>query len=101
MMSTPSPQADAQELNGILSRINHLGAATEHLFSRLYQGLGRRSRQRGGGNTQKLGDQNRQLQRAVRKRDIEIERLSSILAALDEGIIMQDTEGRIVLVNKA
>jgi two-component system, OmpR family, phosphate regulon sensor histidine kinase PhoR len=100
-MSTPSPQADAQELNGILSRINHLGAATEHLFSRLYQGLGRRSRQSGGGNTQKLGDQNRQLQRAVRKRDIEIERLSSILAALDEGIIMQDTEGRIVLVNKA
>jgi len=101
MSIPPPPQADAQELNGILGRINNLGAATETLFSRLYQGLGRRSRQTNADNMKKMGDQNRQLQRAVHKRDIEIERLSSILAALDEGIIMQDNEGRIVLVNQA
>ena len=32
---------------------------------------------------------------------MEVERLNGILAAIDEGIIMQDMEGRIVMVNAA
>lgn len=44
---------------------------------------------------------NQQLKHLVQRREGEIERLNGILASIDEGIIMQDTEGRIVLVNKA
>jgi len=43
----------------------------------------------------------REMQEQLTQRDAEIERLSGILAGLDEGIIMQDTEGRIVVVNTA
>ncbi len=90
-----------QELGGILHRVNSLGTATERLFSRLYNGLRQRT---GASQTRRQpspADRQRQLERAIRRRDLEIERLNSILAAIDEGIIMQDLEGRVVLVNAA
>ncbi len=92
---------NAQELGGVLHRVNSLGTATERLFSRLYRGLRRRM---GGTQPRRQpspADRQRQLERAIRRRDLEIERLNSILAAIDEGIIMQDLEGRVVLVNAA
>src|SRR6187431_7892 len=96
------PTPPAQEIGGVLGRVNRLGTATERLFSRLYQGLGRKSEiQAEISRSQTLGDQNRQLQRLLHKRDIEIERLNSILASIGEGVIMQDNEGRIVIVNAA
>jgi signal transduction histidine kinase len=93
-MSNPNPQ----ELGGVLRRVNHLGSATEQVFSRLYKSLGRRSREQRKGDP---AQQAQQLKRALRRRDAEIERLNGILASIDEGIIMQDTEGRTVLVNRA
>lgn len=91
-----------QEVSGSLSRVNHLGQATEQLFSRLYNVLRRKSAAEKQAN-QALSDADRskQLQRRLKQRDSEIERLNGILAAIDEGLIMQDMEGRIVLVNSA
>ena len=49
-----------------------------------------------------LREQNRQLTECtLRQRNVEIERLNSILASIDQGVIMQDNEGRLVLVNEA
>ncbi len=101
-MSTPPPQTDAAQVSGVLNRVNHLGTATEQLFSRLYNTLNRRARLRAEiERAQALERRNRQLAQAVRRRDAEIERLGAILSSIDEGIIMQDTEGRLVLVNAA
>ncbi|MEO8610411.1 MAG: ATP-binding protein [Chloroflexota bacterium] len=91
---------DPQELSGSLSRVNSLGTATERLFSRLYGSLRRKSNKKSQiAHAQKEGERHRQLQRAVKRRDLEIDRLNGILATIDEGIIMQDLDGRIILVN--
>lgn len=95
-------QPEPQEIGGILGRINRLGKASEEMFSRLYRGISRRSQiQEELSRTQQLLEQNRHQQRVLRRRDIEIERLNSILASINEGVIMQDIEGRIVVVNQA
>ncbi len=91
-----SNQPNDDELNGVIQRINRLGAASERIFSRVYKGLGR------SGDSQIIGGENtRQLQASLRQRNVEIERLNSILASIDQGVIMQDNEGRLVLVNEA
>jgi PAS domain S-box-containing protein len=90
-----------REISGVISRVNNLGTVTEALFSRLYRGLRQRAIQESRPSEPNLTDRNRQLQRAVRRRDIEIERLNAILATISEGIIMQDLEGRIIVVNAA
>ncbi len=89
-------QPNEQELSSVIQRINRLGTASEQVFSRLYKGLGRHEER-----TMQIQEQNRQLQNALRQRNVEIERLNSILASIDQGVIMQDNEGRLVLVNEA
>ena len=89
-------QPNQEELTGVIQRINRLGAASERVFSRLYKGLSGHE-----GDTQQIRAQNRELQSTLKNRNIEIERLNSILASIDQGVIMQDNEGRLVLVNEA
>ncbi len=100
-MNSPTP--NPQEISGILSRVNRLGSATEQLFSRLYRGLNRRSQQEQmpSDQFQRMTERNQMLKRQLREREVELERLAGILSTLDEGIIMQDNDGRIVLINKA
>jgi PAS domain S-box-containing protein len=110
------PKSDAQEINGVLSMINQLGAATERIFNRLYTGLSRRSqteneraaRQRRRAELEKkieaarrINAQNKQLRNNLNEREAEVERLYSILSNIKEGIIMQDEEGRIIYINNA
>jgi signal transduction histidine kinase len=95
-MSNQPNQPNQEELNGVIQRINRLGMASEQVFSRLYKGLGRHEE-----GTQPIREQNRQLQSTLQQRNLEIERLNSILASIDQGVIMQDNEGRLVLVNEA
>jgi signal transduction histidine kinase len=111
-----NPQSNADEIGGVLKRVNRFGKSTEQVFSRLYTGLSRRSRARPDplqwekhqqllqekiGQVKRLSEHNRHLQRSLEKRESEIERLNGVLASIDEGIIMQDIEGRIVLINAA
>jgi signal transduction histidine kinase len=95
--------SNAQEVSGALTRVNQLGVATAALFNRLYGGLRRQSGLPEASEPTDLSDSQRinQLQSALKRRDVEIERLNGILSTIDEGIIMQDLEGRIVLVNAA
>jgi signal transduction histidine kinase len=95
-----------QEISGSLTRVNSLGTATERLFSRLYSSLRLRS---AGSKKQTqiqrskndVEQRNRQMQKALKRRELEIDRLNGILATIDEGIVMQDMDGRIILVNAA
>jgi len=98
MSVNPNPE----EIGGSLSRVNNLGTSTAKLFSRLYKGLSGGSRAQSEIERQRrLVEQNKQLKRMVRARDLEVDRLSAILATINEGVIMQDMEGRIVLFNNA
>lgn len=100
-MTSKPKQSSASEVGGALSRVNRLGSAAEQIFSRLYLSLNRRShmQQAEQEKTRALDLRNARLM--LQRRDTEIERLNGILASIDEGIIMQDNEGRIVLVNNA
>lgn len=87
------------------SGVNSLGTATERLFSRLYRGLSRKSKPAKNTPSPPKGkvtdERQRQMQQAIKRRDAEIERLNGILATIDQGIVMQDLQGKIVLVNTA
>jgi signal transduction histidine kinase len=103
-------RGDGEEVRSALGRVNRLGAATSRLFSRLYHGLGVQARQsdsRAGQlekqsqKAQLIFERNRRLSEILYEREAEIERLNGILATIDEGIIMQDVDGRVVLFNTA
>ncbi|MBC8100212.1 MAG: PAS domain-containing protein, partial [Armatimonadetes bacterium] len=96
----------------MLQRVNLFGAITERLFSRLYSGVQARSKSTDDANraqlealkrekAQMIVERNKQLRQALHRREAEAARLNGILATLDEGVIMQDNEGRIVLINAA
>jgi signal transduction histidine kinase len=99
-MSEKPEQAD--DVGGILKRVHLLGSATEELFSRLYGGLNRRKQlAEAAAQLSQMEFRNRQLRRALKQKTIQTERLNAILGNISEGIIMQDTEGRIVMMNEA
>jgi two-component system sensor histidine kinase ResE len=99
-MSEEPKQAD--DVGGILKRVHLLGSATEELFSRLYGGLNRRKQlAEAAAQLEQIEFRNRQLRRALKQKSIQTERLNAILGSISEGIIMQDTEGRIVMMNEA
>lgn len=106
----------AQEVGGVLNRVNQLGAATERLFSRLFATLNQRAhaesereaRQRRKAELEaKIKQarltalQNRQLKVSLRQKQRDVEQLDGILANITEGIIMQNLEGKVVYINKA
>jgi two-component system phosphate regulon sensor histidine kinase PhoR len=72
------------------------------MFSRLYTSFNRRSQlQQQEEKTRAVQRRNRRLVAIAKRRESDAERLNGILASIDEGIIMQNTEGRIVLINTA
>jgi PAS domain S-box-containing protein len=104
------------QVGNTLGRINIFAALTERLFSRFYNGLNNRSqaeaeRERRQQRRQQLeakiaqakriATHNKKLRQQLATQSDEVERLGGILAAIDEGIIMQDTEGRIAYINRA
>jgi two-component system sensor histidine kinase ResE len=100
-MNSPSPDR-ADQVRGGFRVIDDFMTATESLFERLYRSLSRRRRTIV--DTEKLlkaSAQTKALQQRVRSQNIELARMAGVLAAIDEGIIMQDTQGRIVLMNEA
>ena len=104
-----SPHAPDSNDGNLLQRVHQLGAATESLFNRLYQGLNTRSRlAEKDAALQQMTEQartqiirNRQLRTRLKERELEADRLNAILGQVSEGIILQNTEGRIEMMNRA
>ncbi|MFZ4813562.1 MAG: sensor histidine kinase [Phototrophicaceae bacterium] len=101
-MTEQNLPSNRNEVEGVLQRIARLGSATEHFFSRLYRNLSRRSEQeRQLGVAHKLYKQRQQLKAILERREQELVRLHGIIASIDEGIILQNIEGRVELINDA
>ena len=102
-------QNQNDDVSIVIQRVHQLGMATENLFSRLYQSLNTKNKQAERQaavaeiteQVQQMARRNRRLRQMVEARDIEVERLHGILANISEGIIMQDNEGRIIMMNDA
>jgi signal transduction histidine kinase len=87
MTSLPIPP-HPQTVSGAIFRVGSLGAASEKLFTRLYRGIRTRNAAAAPAPPDPESDE-------------ELKRLQAVLAALDDGIVMQDNEGRVVLINAA
>lgn len=95
-------QADTDEIGGIVQRIHRLGTSTEQFFSVIYQRLNRRNTLKNSQElNRKLYQKQLDLKTQLERRENELERLNGIIATIGEGIIMQDLEGRVVLINDA
>jgi signal transduction histidine kinase len=98
MSAQPNPPdyaPDAQELGTVIHRVNHLGTASEAFFSRVYRGIGRKNDE-----ARKLDQELEATQRALAKREIDVQRFSAVLATIEHGVIMQDMDGRVVIMNE-
>jgi len=92
-----------------LHGIQDLGNTTESFFSRLYRGLNSRKElrearallQQSVQQTQQAEGRNRMLRQMIEQRELDVMRLQNILEQVSEGIIMQDMQGRIVMMNQA
>lgn len=101
------------ELNTGLGEVHRFGSASESLFRRLYLGLNRRQqleeelrRQRAMAGRQAAQQESlqrryQQLMRDHGRRASELERLQAVLGSLDEGIITQDLNGKVTMMNQA
>lgn len=90
------PGPDPIELGGVIDRVNQLGGASETFFRRLYRGLTRKNYEK-----RTIEEQNRLFSRALERREEEVQRLNAVLSTLDQGVIMQDEEGRLVIMNES
>jgi signal transduction histidine kinase len=94
----------AGEVASFLGLIETLGNATQMLFGRVYQSLGIRKNAPPEKNNDPgaiLRAMNKELSARVRASETLAARLKSVFATLNEGVVMQDHEGRIVLINNA
>jgi two-component system phosphate regulon sensor histidine kinase PhoR len=106
--SVPYSGAETRErdVRGLLRVVDEFGSATERFFERLYRGLNRKQRTAGGQTPDPdqmaaLRQANRELTARVKDVQTVATRLQAVFASIDEGVVMQDTQGRIVLMNKA
>ncbi|MCE2472561.1 MAG: PAS domain-containing sensor histidine kinase [Anaerolineae bacterium] len=107
------PSQTNGELNAGLGEVHRFGSASESLFRRLYRGLNRRGqleeelrRQRilagqQAAQNESLQRRYQQLQSDHSRRASEMERLQAVLGSLDEGIITQDPNGKVTMMNQA
>lgn len=91
----PAPPPTGPVVDMVQS-VDALGSNAGRLFGRLYQGL-RRKKQAPPASVQDL----QRLKQAAEAQTLDIARLNGILAVISEGVIMQDNEGRIVMINQA
>ena len=108
-----APGQTNEELNASLGEVHRFGSASESLFRRLYRGLNRRQRLedelrrqrilagRQAAQNESLQGRYQQLQSDHSRRASELERLQAVLGSLDEGIIMQDPNGKVTMMNRA
>ncbi|HLA44537.1 MAG TPA: histidine kinase dimerization/phospho-acceptor domain-containing protein, partial [Aggregatilineales bacterium] len=101
-MTIPDDDRHAREFRGFVRILEELGSSAEHLFSRLYGVLS--ARDKAVVNRKALESyQNRaeMIRDRARRQTIEIARLTGILGVIDEGVVMQAPDGRVILMNDA
>lgn len=92
----------AQQFSGLMQVLNDFCVATDSVFKRIYGNLNRRQQSLAEADSlQRAQSHARALQQRVRDQNVEIERLTKALASINEGVVMQGTDGRIVLMNEA
>jgi two-component system phosphate regulon sensor histidine kinase PhoR len=97
MPRNPDP---AQPVANMLQSVDELGENTGRLFGRLYGGLRRKQRDREA-TQPRTQLQIEQLTQLTTTQATDIARLTGVLAVISEGVIMQDNDGRIVLMNQS
>jgi two-component system phosphate regulon sensor histidine kinase PhoR len=97
MSRNPDP---AQPVANMLQSVDELGENTGRLFGRLYGGLRRKQRVREA-TQPRTQLQIEQLTQLTTTQATDVARLTGVLAVISEGVIMQDNDGRIVLMNQA
>ena len=112
-MSQQLPPEESSEVSGIFKHIHNFGSASESIFRRVYKGLNRRKELEREVKrrqlmldmkmvqTENLRSEYENMKRKHRERGSEIERLYAVLGSLDEGIIMQDPNGQVTMMNEA
>src|SRR5258708_9785669 len=105
LSQTVNGEARERDVRGLLLVVSEFGSAAEKFFDRLYHALNRKQTQQ---NKRPDYDQLAQLRQANRELSVRIRlaetialRLQAVFASIGEGVIMQDTEGRLVLMNDA
>jgi signal transduction histidine kinase len=100
---TPQDPNDnrAREFQGLVRLLEDLGSATENVFSRLYNGLMQRKVRMDADQFYRFREQAELNKVRLRQQTLEIARLTGILGKIDEGVVMQNPEGRIILMNEA
>lgn len=102
-MSTP-PKSTANDparpVADMVQSVDALGTNTGRLFGRLYGTLRRKKHERTLTVQRSLLRIN-QLEKLTASQATSIAQLTGVLAMISEGVIMQDNEGRVVLMNKA
>ncbi len=93
---------DPSEVNQFARRIGSLGSSVERFFTRIHNSLTQNAElERQKEQARKIAQRNEQLLAFAAQRDQELERLNGIIATIDQGIILQDLDGRVVLINPA
>src|SRR5689334_21460736 len=98
-------EARERDVTSLLNVVDEFGSAAERFFERLYRALNRKKTY--GGNRPdrdqitSLRQINRELSARIKDAETVAARLQSVFASIGEGVVMQDTEGRIVLMNEA
>lgn len=107
------PRQSVGEANADLNDVHRFGAASESLFRRLYRGLSRRQQlenelrrqrqvaQRQTAESATLRRRFERLESEDRQRRSDLDRLTKVLGSLDEGVIVQDTNGKVTMMNRA
>lgn len=96
----PAPSDPARPVADMVQSVDALGTNTGRLFERLYGTLRRKKRERDSVLQRSLLRIN-QLEKLTAEQATSIAQLTGVLAMISEGVIMQDNEGRVVLMNKA
>ncbi len=81
----------------MLGFVRTLGTATEHFFRRLYLGQSTSTTVPQSPDPQ----QDQHLQEQIQAREARIAHLTAVLESIGEGVIMQDMDGRIIMMNQA
>ncbi len=102
MSNQTTPDAGAQELRGFMRVVSDLASVTDTFFKRLYLNLSHRHKILVDPDALRGAQAHlHAVQQRVKTQNIELARLTGVLATLDEGVVMQSPDGRIVLMNEA